>query len=1183
MKNRLPLRIAAIGLSFFLGTVFSLSLATTASAATTTSTSTGASAICSPSKTTGVSPAQAASNYLPANRWLGALSTTHTDLSLGFNIGNDIAYAQRSGLISPLMSIGNAEWGLGISSTEFANNFCIQSTVSGALDSTAAKFDSALFSSGIIVIIIVIAILALLISKFRRGGPGTLSGLVKIVAVAAIFTLMIGSSSSVTPSNPNPMWSPSWILNTTYGAINSVISVPALGIDKAVSDIGINNGGQVTSDPLNCLYYEQALVDTYSGTKGGISAANGGVTGVTASYAAVPVSLNSLWEGLAVPTYVEEQLGGSNNFGSLTYCHLLEQNAGISPRNQLQLTNAGIAVAVTPGANGRTPSGLTNPSLVGTYSNGTVNGGILGGASGTASATSLAWNGAVTNASQDESMVGWAACQTNSTSDQPMEWDIQSGNQVSKSEWTMVGNTTEPAGGSVSSTATSGGGKGKPVVGAADCQAFFETPALADGGTTYGTPMVMASGVANSDYSVFNWNAATPANIASDTSGLNITGITGMTSGAQYGSGVADYLNNLHGTSNATAEAAAFLFVLSSTIITAVFFGLSLALIISKVALLILMMVLPIMLIFMLLPFANSEGKFVLMAKKTLSLIIFSTSVGLVLSIVSGISSMLASVGSDVAGPGSIFALLFTGLSPLVAVYVIHMFFKKVIKAPSPFTPKGMMGYAASAATMGAIGGAELEHHFSRAGRMKDNMLEKSGLGVLSKNPNAGRPGFSYGHQGRRGGMGGEDHKSSTGPAVDGTNTSDPSPPTGDTPVSGAPSTGDTPISGAPPTGDASSAIPTVPLVPDAGGKTEPLHVEPVGESNGPSASSSSSVPGDVPPADSDPAAGTADSPSPTETNEPEPDPAPRRTVRAASEKLLKGIKYIGPHPLEEMRRKVNVNGQEVNKYSKVGKVKVGVKKAAKYGAIGAVGLAALPAAGVGLAGYAAIAGGAMAAGAVGRKLHLRRNPDLGVRQDSTAAREDPVASSAGDNTSVEQNEPIFDPVDPPAGTPIMTDVPVQPRATRRSQFLDPQGRPFDVYEDTGEVVQPERTTVVDAQPAPTEPQVTQENATESPAPEEDVVPVPSINFDDPSNPELVRAGAQARQSAHDARSTSPARSSWRGRIPRIDASEIPTKRRMGGRTRRRSVTPDVSGPAISPPSSQETSDGRPTGNANGA
>jgi hypothetical protein len=945
VKGFLALLVASI---FPLFIAVSSASAGTTPPTTTPAATTGATTLCPTSTASSVAASTTASNYLPANRWLGSLGTTHTDLSLGFNIGNDIAYAQRSGLISPLMSAGDTEWGLGVSSTEFANNFCISSSVGTAVDSASAAFDNALVRGNIIVIVVIVALVALLISRIRGSGKGLLSSLFRIVVVVAIFTLMINASSATTATNPDPTFSPAWILNTVYGTVSAITSKPTELMAAAVSGIGANGGGQALGDPLNCYYYNEALVDTYSGAAGGVSAADGGSAGVGSNYAAVPIALNTLWEGLAVPTYVEEQFGSSNNFGLLSYCHLLEQNAGIRPRYQAQMESAAIALS-------------ESPSLAGTYdqSSGAVSGGILG-STGSSSSSSLAWNGAISPQTQDESMVGWAACQTNASTDMPMEWDVQSGGLISPSEWTQVDNSVTPS--------------GSAAVAADDCQAFFETPVHDNGGTTYGTPTVMAGGIANSDYSVFNWWAATPANIESDTSGTVPSGLTvdgapaSTINGEQYGAGIADYLNNLHGTSNVSAETAALLFLFSSTIIMLVFFGLSIALLISKIALLLLLLMLPIMLIFMLLPFANSEGKFLMMAKKTLSLVIFSTCVGLVLSVIAGISSMLATVGSALTGPGSIFALLWIGLCPLVSIYIIHMFFKKVLKAPSPFKPSSVMGYAASAGTLGAIGGAELESHWAKARRMAGNYASNNG--VPGAGAIAGRRG---GGRHRRGGMsGGGRGGSGSGAGKAGEHDAGSGAPSGDSDTGGTPTGGDTTTEGLAATQAAAGVEGAT-----AGGRGT-TKVSAAARAKNFSAAARAKMSKRDAEGATHRVAGAKD------------------TAKAVGSRLVNGAKYVGPHPLEAMRGK-----------SVMGKVAVAGRKSAKYAAIGTVGLAMAPV-GAGVLGLGAIAAGAVGAAAVGRKLHTRRHgitkPDRSVRQPSVLTPDDqgPTTSPDGRYTTAD-------------------------------------------------------------------------------------------------------------------------------------------------------------------------------------
>ena len=53
------------------------------------------------------------------------------------------------------------------------------------------------------------------------------------------------------------------------------------------------------------------------------------------------------------------------------------------------------------------------------------------------------------------------------------------------------------------------------------------------------------------------------------------------------------------------------------------------------------------------------------------------------------VTLFLASVGAGIFGQGSFMAIVWAGLSPIIAVIVLHMLFKHLLRVPSPFKPSG--------------------------------------------------------------------------------------------------------------------------------------------------------------------------------------------------------------------------------------------------------------------------------------------------------------------------------------------------------------------------------------------------------------------------------------------------------------------------------------------------------------
>jgi hypothetical protein len=631
----------------------------------------------------------ATDNLLPVNRWSGAIGNEHTRLPGGLlsSVTNAPNTINRSIFVGGMTSIGAAEWQLGVATTEAASQFCFANTVGQDANSLAATLGNAVSSSGLVAILAVVGFLAVL-WKASRGRESPFRQVGKILIVVGIFSAMVAAATASAPTTPSwahhlgltsasststgppAFFSPAWFITTAYNAISNIAAAPASAIASGANSItgGAGQSAISAQDPLSCDWYTQELIAEYQAT---YTNAN--------SYAyVVPTSLNALWMQAAIPAYTSEQFGNNNNFGPLVYCHLLEDQAGISPATQMK-------VALASGALSGDQNLASFPKPL---------------------TTSLAWNGAITNNQEDESMVAWAACQSPNSAAGfvPTEWNLATGSTV-PSAWTTVTNPNIQQGTNADTT-----------VSGADCQVFWSANAPASGGqfgdAASGGPFNSPSGApwtgqnSNPDYSVFNF-------------GDNPTTIAGASNASVSGQEIGNFLSNLHGTSNASAMATSFIFLLSSTVIMIIFMVLGLAVIIAKLGLLLSMTLMPVMLLLALMPGGSGNGKLGAYCKHLFGLILFATSAGILLSMISVITGMLADIGVAAAGQGSLFALIWVAIAPVTAVVVIHMFFTKVLKSPSPFKPSSAMAYGAALGGFGGgLAGADLFSHLrSRGGQ----------------------------------------------------------------------------------------------------------------------------------------------------------------------------------------------------------------------------------------------------------------------------------------------------------------------------------------------------------------------------------------------------------------------------------------------------------------------------------
>lgn len=610
-------------------------------------------------------------NLLPVNRWSGAIGDEHDRLPGGLlsSISDAPDEIDRSMFVGGMTSIAAAEWQLGVASSEAASQFCFATTVGQDANSLAATLGNAIGNSGILAILAVVALVAAA-WRASRGRENPVREIAKFAIVVAIFVAVVTAATNSTSTDTLPL-SPAWLVQTAYNAVSNVASGPASAISSAANSTvnGTTQGTIAKSDPLSCYWYTQELVDQYQSA----------YTATNSYGYVVPTSLNALWEQAAIPAYTSEQFGSNNDFGPLIYCHLLEDQAGTDPATQMSIAKAS-----------GTLSGDTN---LATY--------------GTTQASALAWNGAITNDQEDESMVAWAACQSpgkgsDGSGFTPSEWDASTGDSVT-SAWTTVTNQNAQSMGNADTT-----------VSGDDCQVFWSAYAPASGGQygdayssgPFASPSAAPWGgqLSNPDYSVFN-QGDDPTTIAKETNSAG-------TSGQQ----IADFLNNLHGTSNASASATSFIFLLSSTVVMVVFLVMSLAVIVAKLALLLSMMLLPAMLILALLP-GGASGKFAAYAKHLFGLVLFSTCAGLLLSFIAIITGLISDIGSSAFGQGSLFSLMWVAFAPVSAIFMVHIFFKKVLKAPSPFKPTSAMSYASALSGFGGgLAGADLFSHMKNRG-----------------------------------------------------------------------------------------------------------------------------------------------------------------------------------------------------------------------------------------------------------------------------------------------------------------------------------------------------------------------------------------------------------------------------------------------------------------------------------
>jgi len=167
------------------------------------------------------------------------------------------------------------------------------------------------------------------------------------------------------------------------------------------------------------------------------------------------------------------------------------------------------------------------------------------------------------------------------------------------------------------------------------------------------------------------------------------------------GGALADFLLNYHGDANGTADAAAITYAISSLVVFVVFAILAGAVLVAKVALLVVMLLLAAVALLSVWP-GHGQGRIGQVARYMLGLIVFATGAQLLLALVALVTGLVSEMVSSLAGQGTFLDVLTMGFAPVGAVYILHFVFTKLLKAPSPFKFSGALAWASSAGAVGA-------------------------------------------------------------------------------------------------------------------------------------------------------------------------------------------------------------------------------------------------------------------------------------------------------------------------------------------------------------------------------------------------------------------------------------------------------------------------------------------------
>lgn len=606
-------------------------------------------------------------SYLPVQRWNGATSTLIVRDNGG--VGGTVQGWTRDmqGFffwISDFIFYATSEL------TDWSINACPMKTVGGLADQAAGTFGKKIVNSPLLVGIVIITVVAMIgqtISSGARGNQNWIGRLLAKLLVVALVTIMVAGAANSTGGGIDGKFDQEY--KPGHGSpgwwatsIDTAVTQLAAAPAAAIATEPILDGSAgKSSDQMDCSAYLAAMQRAYVS---GVSDSGG----VIKSTAVPSLTVSNLWQISAYNAWSASQFGNRNlNGNQRVACRLLDRNADIPVGIQSFLLDG-----QTDGTE-RSAGTVTN-----VFSNVPAKPMSL-----TETAKYIHPNAPafrpLNDVELDKAAIAWAAC-------------IPKGNQIknlsSKDGWhTPTGNSW----------------------------LIHDDNARKNADKPDGSPKLQ-----NACYSFFN----------EDTD--KVDGIFDWKNGSgeldkhkdQMPASVYNFISSLHGSNFTAGGGAGIAYFLTALGTGAVFGGLAVSILITKVLMVIMLFGIMIVMMSTLLPSGGAE-RFVKYTKQYVGLSLFAAFSICVMSVIIFVTKIIWLVLERMTGgPNNIMTMLIGGLAPVGAAVGLHFAFVRA-GLPSPVTPKGAMSWSSvltgEVAMQGIVTGAERIGGLARRGASKLN------------------------------------------------------------------------------------------------------------------------------------------------------------------------------------------------------------------------------------------------------------------------------------------------------------------------------------------------------------------------------------------------------------------------------------------------------------------------------
>ncbi|MGP5523459.1 hypothetical protein ACTXM3_09195 [Glutamicibacter arilaitensis] len=616
------------------------------------------------------------SQLLPINRWSDASSKMFTALLSQHHIRNSSDQVSRETITGGLMQLGNTMFKGATEFMTFSANFCFMDKAGGTIDNIVGSVGKKLFSSEVMAFTMV-GILVFGFWSIRRSGAFDFKLVLSKIAIMGLIFFMSTQSVASTGGGAGKgtetgydykpaVGSFGWTMVTANNTLSTILATPAGMFETGINgeDDVFGEGRDISSNtnPLSCSIYVKEMRNEFKGKY---------PQNLYGMNAGMPMMMDSMWQEMGLRAFRTSSFGynlpnpsnASIAYDDQAWCRLLEWNAGIPGTvgydDAKQINgNGGLNAQAdrVPKGSGDLQDGLSQrhafwkaglgdslPTAPGIKIDNSVLGKSEGEERWPAAWQGVAFNPGTTNEWQ-RSLIAWSAC------------ELIEGKPAGKSEsWKIRGDFQQVF----------------------DQQKFPEECASWFRGESNAKKFEFPTTKAEVDEKVAKANG-NPA--------------------------LAKYIATINGNENNQSMASAGVYVVSSFVVSVVFSLFALINLVAQTLLGFLAVGLFAGLLLYLVSKSGIPSGLQKTIKMAFSVILVTSFFGFLVSLVALLSRIMQSLGSLILTEGTIIHLIWMGLSPVLAFFLLHLMFK-MFKIPSPLTVNGAKQWANAAGT-GMVAGS---------------------------------------------------------------------------------------------------------------------------------------------------------------------------------------------------------------------------------------------------------------------------------------------------------------------------------------------------------------------------------------------------------------------------------------------------------------------------------------------